>query len=96
MKFNPTHMAPLALSFALLATFHPLRGQTVNPPAKPTAGDEVVTLSVFEVTSESDRGILSTNSVSATKNNTPIKDYPRQYLRAQRGLHQGPDPLRSE
>lgn len=44
------------------------------PVERPT--DDVIKLNVFEVTTESDRGLLSTNAVSATKNNTPIKDIP--------------------
>ena len=76
MQFKSVRIAPLALSFAVLATFHPLRGQTTNSAAKPAADDDVIRLSVFEVTTEADRGLLSTNSVSATKNNTPIKDIP--------------------
>ncbi|MBC7365601.1 MAG: TonB-dependent receptor [Undibacterium sp.] len=46
-----------------------------SPPAA-RAEEEVVKLNVFEVATESDRGLLSTNAVSATKNNTPIKDIP--------------------
>lgn len=76
MKIRPTCFAPLALCLAALATFEPLYGQSVNPATKPKVDGEVLTLSVFEVTTDSDRGILSTNSVSATKNNTPIKDIP--------------------
>jgi iron complex outermembrane receptor protein len=76
MRIKPTRMAPLALSLAALAAFHPLNGQTANPATKPKADDEILRLNVFEVTTESDRGILSTNAVSATKNNTPIKDIP--------------------
>lgn len=76
MKFPVVSIAPLALSFAVFLANLPLRGQAVNPSAKPAVDDEILRLSVFEVTTESDRGLLSTNAVSATKNNTPIKDIP--------------------
>lgn len=76
MKFKPVRIAPLALACAALSTFQPLRGQIASPVTKAPADEEVVTLNVFEVSTESDRGLLSTNSVSATKNNTPIKDIP--------------------
>ena len=76
MKIKPTCFAPLAISLAALAAFHPLYGQSANPAPNSKADEEILRLNVFEVTTESDRGILSTNSVSATKNNTPIKDIP--------------------
>ncbi len=76
MKFSIVSIAPLALSFAVFLAHLPLRGQAANPSTKPAVDDEILRLSVFEVTTESDRGLLSTNAVSATKNNTPIKDIP--------------------
>ncbi len=64
-------LRPACLAACLLA---PARAQT--PAATPRAADEAVVLSAFEVTTTADRGLLSTNAVSATKSNTPIKDIP--------------------
>jgi iron complex outermembrane receptor protein len=45
-------------------------------PSPPSAGDDVVRLSEFQVTSSADRGYRAGNSVSATRIDTPIKDLP--------------------
>jgi len=59
--------------FALFATAAvTVRAQT--PSA--AAGDDVVRLSEFQVTSSADKGYRAGNSVSATRIDTPIKDLP--------------------
>jgi iron complex outermembrane receptor protein len=74
-------MKPCNVPFAFLAfasgvLASPVFAQIAPRPSTPPADAEVIKLNVFEVTTESDRGLLSTNAVSATKNNTPIKDIP--------------------
>ena len=50
--------------------------QTATAPATDEAGDDVVTLSAFTVSSEKGSGYRATNSIAATRSNTPIKDVP--------------------
>ena len=68
----------LRLLLALLVTAVAASGQAVPPsaksvPASSNASLETIVLTPFEVVSDTDNGLLSTNSVSATKGNTPIK-----------------------
>src|SRR4051812_36251138 len=53
-----------------------LRAQTSNPAAAAEAGEDVVKLSEFQVTTSADKGYRAGNSVSATRIDTPIKDLP--------------------
>ena len=76
MTLKPARLKPLVFSFAALAALQPLCSQTANAPVKASGDDDILRLSAFEVTTTSDRGLLSTNAVSATKNNTPIKEIP--------------------
>ena len=71
---SATRKLPFRWSLPLLAVL-PLTvpAQTPRPVVESA---ETVKLSAFEVTTTSDRGLLSTNAVSATKSNTPIKDIP--------------------
>lgn len=76
---SPSSLRPL---FALLMTAAAASGQTVPPVAKsvPAAANispETIVLTPFEVVADTDNGLLSTNSVSATKGNTPIKEIPQ-------------------
>ncbi|OAM91247.1 TonB-dependent receptor plug domain-containing protein [Termitidicoccus mucosus] len=48
--------------------------------AQPSSADEVIQMSVFDVTSDRDVGYLSTNSESATRLNVPISDIPQSIL----------------
>ena len=71
---------PLAALGALFAASLPLPAQTTpTPPAPPTGGasanpaDEVVTLSPFEVVSDT-RGYFSANTMSGTRFNTKLED----------------------
>jgi iron complex outermembrane receptor protein len=50
------------------------RSQTVSPST--AAGSETVNLPKFEVTGSQDNGYRASNSVSATRINTPIRDLP--------------------
>jgi iron complex outermembrane receptor protein len=52
-------------------------GAHAQPAAAPSArGDEVITLSEFQVNTSADKGYRAGNSVSATRIDTPIKDLP--------------------
>lgn len=62
------------VSLAVVAPLHFARAQAKSD--KPVADSDPVQLSVFEVNADGDRGLLSTNAVSATKDNTPIKEIP--------------------
>lgn len=61
--------------FALLATAA-LTARAQSPSKSAPAGDDVVRLSEFQVTSSADKGYRAGNSVSATRIDTPIKDLP--------------------
>ncbi|MDB6092710.1 MAG: TonB-dependent receptor plug [Verrucomicrobia bacterium] len=63
----------LALSLAVIVPVATLRSQTTA--SEPDANSPVV-LSPFEVTSAHDHGYRSSNSVSATRVNTPVRDLP--------------------
>lgn len=55
------------------------RGLAQTPPASSSAAagnDELVQLSVFNVSSERDSGYRASNSIAGTRTNTPIKDIP--------------------
>ncbi len=61
---------PLALATSLSA-------QSAEPAAAPADGDqEVVVLSPFTVSDKQTHGYRATNSIGATRSNTPIKDVP--------------------
>ena len=62
-----------ALLALLVSSTALLRAQT---PAPASAGDDVVKLSEFQVTTSADKGYRAGNSVSATRIDTPIKDLP--------------------
>lgn len=62
---------------ASLAAFAPAVAQPTPPEADtPPPADEVVMLSPFAVTTESDKGYRATNSISGSRLNTAIKDIP--------------------
>lgn len=65
-----------APAFAVVATLvaAPLASAQVTP--EPAKSSEVVTLPTFTVSTEQDVGYRATNSVSATRIDTPIKDLP--------------------
>jgi outer membrane receptor protein involved in Fe transport len=80
------HLTPPArpsrpLILALLASSSAVSGQSVAPVKSVATGTdastETIVLTPFEVVSDTDNGLLSTNSVSATKGNTPIKEIPQ-------------------
>jgi iron complex outermembrane receptor protein len=75
MKPRPHRPVLVALTFVVFGWSATAQVAPSSAPAE-RSGEDVVKLNVFEVTTESDRGLLSTNAVSATKNNTPIKDIP--------------------
>jgi outer membrane receptor protein involved in Fe transport len=62
----------LLLSSVLAAS---LSAQTA-PSTKPEqpAGDDVIELSPFEITTDKDSGYRASNSIAGTRSNTPIKD----------------------
>lgn len=64
--------AAFALGLAVTA------GAQTAAPARPTgdAGEKLLILDTFQVTTTRDRGYLAGNSVSATRVDTPIKDLP--------------------
>jgi iron complex outermembrane receptor protein len=53
-----------------------LAARAQNPSSPAPAGDDVVRLSEFQVSSSADKGYRAGNSVSATRIDTPIKDLP--------------------
>ncbi|MSU47614.1 MAG: hypothetical protein EXS37_00700 [Opitutus sp.] len=61
-----------ALALATLVA----RAQTNAPSAASAAGDDVIRLSEFQVSTSADKGYRAGNSVSATRIDTPIKDLP--------------------
>ena len=72
-RLSSARQLPVLLAGSLLvANASPAQSAASAAPA----AEEPVKLSVFEVTTTTDRGLLSTNAVSATKNNTPIKEIP--------------------
>ena len=50
--------------------------QTATTPGSTAAGEDVVKLSEFQVSTSADKGYRAGNSVSATRIDTPIKDLP--------------------
>lgn len=75
----PTHgprrlVAPLALTLAVFAAAGAAPAQT-TPPAESNR-DDPVSLSPFTVTASQDHGYRSSNSVSATRVNTAVRDLP--------------------
>ena len=70
---------PTLLGALLLAFASSLRAQ-LAPAASPTAAasakDDVVKLSVFEVTAQNDDEYRAANTTTGTRYNTPIKDLP--------------------
>jgi iron complex outermembrane receptor protein len=81
---TPTqHPAAFALSRrltpAILGALMLLQGTNAfgqDAESDSTVSDDVVVLPAFQVTTTSDKGYLATNSVSATRTDTPIKDLP--------------------
>ncbi|MEY2880008.1 MAG: Ferripyoverdine receptor precursor [Verrucomicrobiota bacterium] len=63
----------LGVAFALAALAAPAQPAA---PVSAAAGDEVVKLSEFQVSTSADKGYRAGNSVSATRIDTPIKDLP--------------------
>ena len=63
--------AVLASTLALAAL-----AARAQPPAAASAGDDVIKLSEFQVSTSTDKGYRAGNSVSATRIDTPIKDLP--------------------
>ena len=61
-----------ALALAALAA----RAQTAAAPAPAPGGDDVITLSEFQVSTSADKGYRAGNAVAATRIDTPIKDLP--------------------
>ncbi len=75
MMSLPSHFrraACAAFAHAALAA----RAQTPSPAAATSAGDDVIKLSEFQVSTSADKGYRAGNSVSATRIDTPIKDLP--------------------
>jgi len=68
--------ARLAVLAAVLLGGLSARAQTATPASQPEGG--TIVLSPFIVSSEADQGYHASNSVSATRINTPIKDLPFQ------------------
>jgi iron complex outermembrane receptor protein len=64
----------LIASFCLAATPFALSQVPADNPANKS--DDVLVLPSFEVNDQTDKGYLASNSVSATRVNTPIKDLP--------------------
>jgi len=64
----------LALVVGWLLAGTALNAQSAPAAAKP--GDETIVLSTFTVTTTNDKGYRASNSVSATRIDTPIKDLP--------------------
>ena len=67
-----------AIAVLNLATFLNAQTSETTPPpsAAPVKNDEVISLSVFEVTTTGDLGYQSANAAEATRMNTPIEDIP--------------------
>jgi outer membrane receptor protein involved in Fe transport len=66
----------VALSALGTQAFAQTAGETA-PAAETKSGDEdIVVLSEFSVSTEKDSGYRATNSIAATRTNTPIKDVP--------------------
>ena len=80
-RLTPPARPSRPLILALFASSIAVSGQSVAPvksvAAGTDAGNETIVLTPFEVVSDTDNGLLSTNSVSATKGNTPIKEIPQ-------------------
>ena len=68
--------AALARALFVVLSATALRAQTQSVAAARPAGEEVITLSEFQVSTTADKGYRAGNSVSATRINTPIKDLP--------------------
>lgn len=68
------HLSRAFVAIALLTAVTAARSQTVS--AQATAEGETVKLPTFEVTASQDNGYRASNSVSATRINTPIRDLP--------------------
>lgn len=69
---------PARAGFSLLLTLTGSLafGQTDTAAPAPANNDEVITLSAFTVNTERDVGYRATNSIAATRSNTPIRDIP--------------------
>lgn len=70
---SPRGLASALAALALLMAVTPAHSQTARPAA---IDSETVKLPTFEVTSSQDNGYRASNSVSATRINTPIRDLP--------------------
>lgn len=62
----------------LLAAVPPGSGQSNTSTSSPPPDEEIVSLNPFVVTSARDRGYIATNSISATRIDTPVRDIPVQ------------------
>lgn len=74
-----TQLVRYGLLVALSALGSQAHAQTTGATTTDTGGaneDDVVVLSDFEVSTEQDIGYRATNSIGATRSNTPIKDVP--------------------
>ncbi len=74
MKSFLSHGVSRAAVTGVLLAAAAARAQPVSPAAP--AGDEILKLSEFQVTTSADKGYRAGNSVSATRIDTPIKDLP--------------------
>ncbi len=72
-RSRPSRAAQRAAAALSLALLHPLVsfGQSNATPS-----ETVVELSPFQVSADDDRGYVATNSISATRLNSPIRDLP--------------------
>jgi outer membrane receptor protein involved in Fe transport len=78
---NPTFARSRVLltataAVALVFTANSVSAQTATGSNSDENGEDVVTLSAFTVESEKGSGYRATNSIAATRSNTPIKDVP--------------------
>src|SRR5688572_10563837 len=79
MKSRSLHPLGVVLTASLLLASH-LLAQTAPTPAAAVPEDrrdEIVTLSVFEVSAEGDDGYKAANAISGTRFNTSLLDLPR-------------------
>lgn len=75
LRRAPARLFPVRAACAAFAAVVAVHAQP-GAPAAPSAGDDVVKLSEFQVTTSADKGYRAGNSVSATRIDTPIKDLP--------------------
>jgi len=77
-EFGRARLARYGLFVALSALGSQAHAQDAGGSTEPAAGaeEDVVVLSEFQVNTEKDVGYRATNSIGATRSNTPIKDVP--------------------